>query len=295
MEQRCNELEQAEVLEHPYLLLAYGRWSGLDEEIKRGEYLIPMGTTAAGLLELLSKGSVIQYRVTLPEGITLAKAIELLGKQEQLLRELEGPDDPRILALVQPHSIAEGLFFPDSYRYEKGTSDWEILQRAHRRMRDILVAEWQGRGGSLPYETAYDALIMASIVERETGIPRERAKIAGVFVQRLARGMRLQTDPTVIYGLGDSYEGNLRRKHLQDESNPYNTYRHRNLPPSPISLPGRAAINAALHPDKSRALYFVARGDGSHVFSTTLRDHQNAVYKYQINRSKDYRSSPENK
>jgi len=288
-----GELGRAGVLDSPYLLLAYGRWSGLDKELKRGEYLIPIGTTAAGLLELLSQGSVIQYRVTLPEGITLARAIDLLAEDEHLIQDLEGPNDPRILALVAPHNPAEGLFFPDSYRYEAGASSWEILQRAHRKMQRTLAEEWQGRVKSLPYETAYDALIMASIIERETGVARERGRIAGVFVQRLQKRMRLQTDPTVIYGLGVNFDGNLQRKHLQDESNLYNSYRHHGLPPSPISLPGRAAINAALNPDKSKALYFVARGDGSHVFSDTLQEHQSAVRKYQLNRSKNYRSSPE--
>ncbi len=290
-----QRLYEQGVVSHPRLLLAYGRWTGLDEQIKRGEYRLPRGTTAAGLLALLSAGDVIQYQVTLPEGITLKQAIVLLGAQEQLQRVLEGPEDARILALAGPGKSAEGLFFPDSYRYEKGATDWQVMQRARRRMQEVLAVEWQKKEPSLPYETPYDALIMASIVERETGIPSERRQIAGVFVRRLGKKMRLQTDPSVIYGLGDHFGGNLRRKHLQDESNPYNTYRHRGLPPSPISLPGRAAIHAALHPAAGDALYFVARGDGSHDFSSSLKEHQDAVRKYQLNRTENYRSSPGSK
>ncbi len=287
-----EKLQQDNVIREPYLLLAYGRFTGLDEQIKRGEYLIPVGTTAAGLLEILGEGAVIQYQITLPEGITVQQALALLGEEERLDHILGGVEDRRLAELVGPLNSVEGLFFPDSYRYESGASDWQILQRAYTRMQNVLTEEWQGREPSLPYETAYEALIMASIVERETGVPEEREQIAGVFVRRLQKKMRLQTDPTVIYGLGEKFTGNLRRKHLQDDSNPYNTYRHKGLPPSPIALPGRAAIHAALHPAEGEALYFVARGDGSHVFSNTLEEHQNAVRKYQLNRSKNYRSTP---
>lgn len=290
-----QSLHDQGVVRYPWLLLAYGRWTGLDEQIKRGEYLIPAGTTAKGLLEILNAGTVIQYQVTLPEGITLQQAIALLSQEQQLEQVLSGPQDKRIKMLVTPHESAEGLIFPDSYHYEKGATDWQVLQRAHRRMLEVLREEWQAREPTLPYETPYDALIMASIVERETGVPSERRQIAGVFVQRLLKRMRLQTDPTVIYGLGAQFDGNLRRRHLQDDSNLYNTYRHKGLPPTPIALPGRAAINAALHPDKGSALYFVARGDGSHQFSDSLQEHQDAVRKYQLNRRDNYRSSPEKK
>lgn len=289
----ARQLYEEGVLADPYLVVAFGRWTGLDEKIKRGEYSIPRGTKPAELLLLLTQGTVIQYQVTLPEGITLAEALEILAKQAQLENVLAGPQDPRIDALIKPHKLAEGLFFPDSYRYEKGTSDWQILQRAHQRMQKVLAFEWQQKAADLPYETPYEALIMASIVERETGVPDERTQIAGVFVRRLQKRMRLQTDPVVIYGLGSQFDGNLRRKHLQDESNLYNTYRHSGLPPGPIALPGQAAINAALQPDDSSALYFVARGDGSHTFSKTFAQHQEAVKKYQLTRRKDYRSSPE--
>ncbi len=287
-----KDLHERGVLPYPDLVRLYGRWTGLDQQIKRGEYLLPPESTALSLLQLLKSGKVIHYQVTLPEGITLARAVEILAQQEELEHELTGPDDPRILALVAPYEEAEGLFFPDSYHFSRGDSDWEVLQRAHRVMLDTLAAEWGEREPDLPYETPYEALVMASIIERETGLPEERREIAGVFVRRMKQGMRLQTDPTVIYGLGATFDGNLKRSHLKDSDNPYNTYRHHGLPPTPIALPGRAAIHAALPPLEGSSLYFVARGDGGPVFSETLAEHERAVRKYQLQRRADYRSSP---
>jgi UPF0755 protein len=287
-----NTLHHEGALVYPNLVLLYGRWTGLDQQIKRGEYLLPPHSTAESMLHLLQSGKVIQYQVTLPEGITLERALAILARQSELEHVLEGPGDARILELIKPHTLPEGLFFPDSYHYARAATDWDIVQRAHVDMQSILQQEWQGRASGLPYETPYDALIMASIIERETGLVQEREQIAGVFVRRLLKGMRLQTDPTVIYGLGRGFDGNLRRVHLHDDSNPYNSYRHGGLPPTPISLPGRAAIHAALHPADGDALYFVARGDGGHVFSATLAEHERAVRKYQLQRRKDYRSSP---
>ena len=286
------QLQMDGVYSDGWMLRLYGRWTGLDQQIKRGEYLVPAGTSPAMLLTLLQQGRVVSYQVTLPEGITLSRALQILAADEVLEHQLSGPSDPRILALVAPHDQTEGLFFPDSYQFERGASDFDILQRARSAMSRVLAEEWQEREEQLPYETPYEALIMASIVERETGLAEERGEIAGVFVRRLKKNMRLQTDPTVIYGLGESFDGNLRRKHLQDESNPYNTYRHKGLPPSPIALPGREAIHAALHPLSGKSLYFVARGDGGHYFSETLAEHQRAVRKYQLQRREDYRSSP---
>jgi UPF0755 protein len=288
----AERLSDAGVMPHPELVILYARWRGTDQLIKRGEYLLLPGLTPLSLLELLRSGKVVQYQVTLPEGITLAQALAILARQQHLEITLEGADDPRITALTAPYGHPEGLFFPDSYFYDRGTSDWQILQRAHDKMMTTLEQEWQGRAEGLPYETPYDALIMASIIERETGLAQERGEIAGVFVRRLQKGMRLQTDPTVIYGAGSDYKGNLRRSHLNDESNIYNTYRHHGLPPSPIALPGREAIHAALHPLEGNTLFFVARGDGGHVFSATLAEHQAAVRQYQLKRKKDYRSSP---
>ena len=289
----ANRLHAQGVVPYPRLLLIHGRWSGLDREIKQGEYLLPQYLDIQSLLLLLSEGKVIQYQLTLPEGISLAQALSTLAAKNDLEHVLDGPEDARILALIAPHTNPEGLFFPDSYRYERGTTDWQILQRSFVRMQTVLAQEWSEKSPELPYGTIYEALIMASIIERETGLPIERAEIAGVFVRRLQKRMRLQTDPTVIYGLGHSFDGNLRRADLKDESNPYNTYRHHGLPPSPIALPGREAIHAALHPAEGDTLYFVARGDGGHVFSATLAEHQKAVRKYQLKRRANYRSSPE--
>ena len=288
----AERLQRDGVYADPWLLRGYGRWSGADQKIRRGEYRVPSGTTPGSLLLLLERGKVIQYQVTLPEGITLAAALAVLAAQEPLRRELDGPADPRLLELVKPAESAEGQFFPDTYHYDRGVSDWQILQRAYNAMQQALALEWSERAPGLPYETPYEALIMASIIERETGMEEERGQIAGVFVRRLNKGMRLQTDPTIIYGLGSDFDGNLTRRHLADESNPFNTYRHDGLPPSPIALPGRASIRAALHPEDGDALFFVARGDGGHVFSATLAEHERAVRKYQLSRRDDYRSSP---
>ena len=287
-----NTLHREGVLAYPNLVVLYGRWTRLDQEIKRGEYLLPQHATAESMLLLLQSGKVIQYQVTLPEGITLERALDILAQQNELEHVLEGPDDARILELIKPHTLPEGLFFPDSYHYARAATDWDIIQRAHGELQAVLQEEWEGRVSGLPYKTPYEALTMASIIERETGLVQEREQISGVFVRRLHKGMRLQTDPTVIYGLGSDYDGNLRRVHLADDSNPYNSYRHGGLPPTPIALPGRAAIHAALHPAEGNALYFVARGDGGHSFSATLAEHEQAVRKYQLQRRKDYRSSP---
>ena len=279
-------------LPHPQLVKWYGRWTGLDAQIKRGEYHLQDPITATELLLLLRSGRVIEYKVTIPEGITFAKALDILAAEDAITTTLAGPQDPRILALVSPYNNAEGWFFPDSYHFSRGATDWDIVLRAHSRMQKILQEQWQRREKDLPYETAYEALIMASIIERETGQTSERGEISGVFVRRMRTGMRLQTDPTVIYGLGDGYTGNLKRSHLKDAANTYNTYRHYGLPPTPIALPGAAAIHAALHPAAGETLYFVATGDGAHVFSKTLVEHNAAVRKYQLRRKSNYRSSP---
>jgi len=286
-------LHDAGVLKYPGVVALYGRWTGVDQQIKKGEYLLPPNTTAESMLAILQRGDVIKYQVTLPEGITLAKALAILSRQEQLEKVLSGPADPQLMQLIEPLSYPEGLFFPDTYYYARGDTDLGVLRQAHAAMGAILQEEWDHRALSLPYETPYEALIMASIIERETGLPEEREQIAGVFIRRMKLGMLLQTDPAVIYGLGVDFDGNLQRKHLTEDDNPYNTYRRPGLPPTPIALPGRAAIHAALHPDAGDTLYFVARGDGGHAFSTTLSEHNRAVRKYQLQRRKNYSSSPE--
>jgi UPF0755 protein len=215
-----------------------------------------------------------------------------LSRQEKLEQALVGLSDEEVMArLGKPDMHPEGRFFPDTYRYVKGMRDVDILKQASQRLEQVLTEEWETRAPDVPYDSPYKALIMASLVEKETGVPQERAQIAGVFVRRLALNMLLQTDPTVIYGLGDSYKGKLTREHLRQPTS-YNTYVNSGLPPTPISMVGREAIHAALHPEPGKSLYFVARGDGTHVFSDDIDAHNRAVREYQLKRRADYRSSP---
>jgi UPF0755 protein len=287
-----RRLQAAGIIDSALLLDLYGRFTGLDSRIHRGEYRLTGAPTAAEILDQLVAGAVIEYQVTLPEGITLARALAVLAGEEALRREVAGAADPRLLALAGDRPSAEGLFLPETYRYRRGESDWAVLQRANTALERELADAWAARAPELPLAGPYEALVLASIVERETAVPAERSRIAGVFLRRLDRGMRLQTDPTVIYGLGEAFDGNLRRGHLKDDSNPYNSYRHHGLPPTPIALPGRAALRAAVQPAEGSALYFVARGDGSHAFSDTLEAHRRAVREYQLKRRADYRSTP---
>lgn len=275
------------------LLAAVARWQGLDARLHVGEYHVVADTNAAQLLSMLTSGDVIRYQVTLPEGIRLVDALDLLAKAPALKRVLSGLDDPQLMALAAPHTSAEGLFLPETYQYTRGDTDLSILRRAHEALTTALNQQWQYRDTNLPLSTPYEALTLASIVERESGVPGERPRIAGVFVRRLQQGMRLQTDPTVIYGLGARYTGNLTRAHLRDASNPWNTYKINGLPPTPIALPGLAAISAVMHPAREDALYFVAKGDGSHAFAKTLAEHEANVRRYQLRRAANYRSTIE--
>lgn len=270
-------------LEQPYYLIYEGRRQHKAKAIKVGEYAVEPGTTPLQLLHKLISGKVIQYPLTIPEGMTARQIIDLVRNHPPLVRTL--PDDEMqtvMAALGHPGQNAEGRFFPDTYHFPRGTTDVDFLRRAYRAMESVLNEEWQQRDLGLPYKDPYQALIMASIVEKETAIPEERGRIAGVFVRRLQKGMKLQTDPTVIYALGESYDGNIRKKDLSVDS-PYNTYVHAGLPPTPIACPGRDAIRAALQPESGTELYFVARGDGSHHFSSTLAEHNRAVQQYQLN------------
>lgn len=287
-----RDLDQQGILRHGRWLSLYGRLSGRTA-IHAGEYRLTPADTPRRLLERLERGDVITYQVTLVEGWTFRQALQALRAQEKIRTTLDTPEalEQFLAGLEIPDNHPEGWFFPDTYRYVAGNSDREILTHAHQRMRDVLTTEWENRAGALPYATPYEALIMASIVERETGVPDERGQIAGVFVRRLERNMRLQTDPTVIYGLADAYDGTIRRSHLRQPT-PYNTYVIKGLPPTPIALPGLGAIRAALNPEEGTTLYFVAKGDGSHQFSETLEEHNRAVRKYQLQRRADYRSSP---
>lgn len=283
------------VLKHERFLNIMGRFLGADSRIRRGEYHLSPGMTPEALLTLLQSGDTVRYLVTLPEGITLAAALALIQASEGVTATLNGPMDRRLQDMVAPAKTAEGYFLPETYQYERGDSDLKLLSEAHRMMKEALAEIWQHRQAELPYNEPYEALIMASIIEKETGLARERPAIGGVFVRRLKQGMRLQTDPTVIYGLGDTFQGNLQRKHLNDPDNAYNSYRHHGLPPGPIALPGRAALVAAVNPAPGDALYFVARGDGSHEFSATLKEHEDAVRRFQLSRRTNYRSAPESR
>jgi len=281
------------VIDRPTYFLWLLRLRGADRRLQAGEYEIPPGITVETLVQNLIHGRVRLHSLTIVEGWTfdrLRAALEAHPAIRHTLADL--PRDEVMARLGKPGMDPEGWFLPDTYLFPRGTSDVAFLARALRAMERTLDEEWAGRAEGLPLKDPYEALILASIVEKETAVPEERARIAGVFVRRLQRGMRLQTDPTVIYGLGEGFDGNLRKHHLRDRTNPYNTYRHGGLPPTPIALPGRASIHAVLHPAPGDALYFVAKGDGSHHFSATLEEHARAVRRYQLRRDPDYRSRP---
>jgi len=288
----ATRLEGLRLLSHPKLWVIYARLSN-KTNIRAGEYRLPESASPNELLSLFRSGKVVSYKVTLLEGWTFREALTHLHKQEKISKTLLSLTDNEVLQkLTLNEKHPEGLFFPDTYQYESGDSDRTVLLRAYEKMKKVLAAEWLLRAENLPYKNPYEALIMASIIERESGQAMEREKIAGVFVRRLALKMRLQTDPTVIYGLGKEYQGNLRRRHLKQPS-AYNTYLIKGLPPTPIALSGRKSIHGALHPDAGTALYFVAKGDGSHYFSASLEEHNKAVRQYQINQRRDnYRSAP---
>lgn len=296
----ARDLGAKNIIAMPRMLVIYSRLSGRGRVIKAGEYRLNPGTTLAELLDELERGDVVQYPVTIIEGATVVDILKQLRSQEKLKND-SSPDVNEIplerLSITGADNKSwEGMFFPDTYYYHAGMSSTQILQQSHRKMQQVLQEEWSQRQPGLPLSNPYEALILASIVEKETGAPEERSQIAGVFIRRLQKKMRLQTDPTVIYGLGPDFDGNLRTLHLQNANNPFNTYRHFGLPPSPIAAPGRAAIHAVLHPAPGEELYFVAKGDGSHYFSSTLEQHQQAVRKYQINqRVKNYSSAPQKK
>jgi len=253
--------------------------------IKRGEFLIKGPANILELLDQLSKGEVLYHQVQIIEGWTFKTISAVLLKQQLLKHQLSHITAEELMSsLGSNYKNPEGWFYPDTYNYVKHDSDLQILKVAHNTMKKVLNKYWNERDLGLPYDSPYEVLIMASIIEKETGLAEERRMISGVFVRRLLKGMRLQTDPSVIYGLGDRFDGNLTRAHLKAD-NPYNTYRNKGLPPTPIALASEASISAAVHPDESDTLYFVARGDGSHEFSQTNRQHNAAVRKYQLNRN----------
>ncbi len=268
----------------PFVVL--GRVLGRAANIKAGSYEVSSGLTPLTLLEKLTSGDVTQSSVVLIEGWTFREMLDALAHNPDLLHDSQGLRDADIMTrLGAAGEFPEGWFFPDTYLFGKGSSDLAVLRRAHRAMQARLQTAWQGRDPATPYARPYEALIMASIVEKETGRATDRALVASVFVNRLRMGMLLQTDPTVIYGLGDKFDGNLRKRDLVTDT-AYNTYTRPGLPPTPIAMPGLASLHAATNPAKTDMLYFVSRGDGSSQFSRNLAEHNRAVQKYQLSGQK---------
>ncbi|WP_299236308.1 endolytic transglycosylase MltG [uncultured Halomonas sp.] len=283
--QVVSELVAQGVIEDAWAFRALARLEPQSlPQLRPGEFRLEPGMSGRELLERLGSEQLVTYPLTIPEGWTFRQMRDALDAAPKLEHRTEGLTDDEFMALLDREGEhPEGWFFPDTYLYHKGMSDLELLEQAHSRMRATLDEVWAERADDLPFETPYEALIMASLIERETGAPEERREIAGVFKRRLERGMRLQTDPTVIYGMGERYAGNITRADLR-ESTPYNTYVIDGMPPTPIALPGRAALEAAVDPLPGETLYFVAKGDGTHHFSRTLREHNNAVNRYIRNR-----------
>ncbi len=275
-----RSLSEQGVLEHPELLRIWARLSSAAGAVQAGEYRLEPGLTSLSLLDAFVAGRVMRRHFTIVEGWRFSDLRQAIEGAPRLRNDSGSLTDEEIMThLGRPELHPEGRFFPDTYDYLAGTSDLQLLRRALERMDGILAREWEGRSYDLPYASPEEALIMASIVEKETGLDSERAKVAAVFTRRLERGMRLQTDPTVIYGLGEAFGGVLTRSDLRTPT-PWNTYVHHGLPPTPIAMPGLASLRAALHPAETNALYFVARGDGSSHFSATLEEHNAAVFRY---------------
>jgi UPF0755 protein len=280
----ARDLQRLGLLQHTLYFRLLARQEQRAHRLQAGEYRIPAGTTPTQLLALLSSGRVVQYPLTLVEGWSFERVLQALRRADTLVHTLDGLAPSEIMRrLDRAGTHPEGLFLPDTYLFPRATPDIQALARAMAAMDRLLEEEWASRDPGLPLSEPYQALILASIVEKETGLAQERPRIAGVLVRRLRKGMKLQTDPTVIYGLGDAFDGNLRRADLTRDT-PYNTYVRTGLPPTPIAMPGRDALHAVLHPTDSDSLYFVARGDGSHHFSATLREHNQAVRRYQLKR-----------
>ena len=277
-----DDLARQGVISNSRAFRAYARWTGKASAIHAGDYHIRAGTTPMELLGQFTSGDVTLYSFTIIEGWNHWELLRALRDDDLINATLTDEDWPGLLdELGADGAHPEGLFLPETYRFPRNTSDREVLRQAYGLMQAVLAEEWQAKAGNIPITTPYEALILASIIEKETARGDERPRISGVFTRRLEKRMRLQTDPTVIYGIGPDFNGNLTRRDLQTDT-PYNTYTRRGLPPTPIAMPGRAAINAALHPADGEELYFVATGlgDGSHAFSATKDEHDAAVAEY---------------
>jgi len=286
------ELEREGVIDSADWLKLHARLTGQAGKVQAGEYRIARGTLPADLFRQFISGEVILYGFTIVEGWNRWELQAALAAEPRLVKTLEKADWPAFLAELGADAVSpEGLFLPETYRFPANTTDRELLKQAYDLMQETLAEAWPDRATGLPLESPYEALVLASIIEKETAKPDERPAIAGVFIRRLERGMRLQTDPTVIYGIGPDFNGNLTRRDLRTDT-PYNTYTRGGLPPTPIAMPGRAAIEAALHPAAGDTLYFVATGlgDGSHAFSATKEEHDRAVQAY-LRRLREQRMS----
>jgi UPF0755 protein len=281
----ARSLADEGLLPEPHAFWILGRLLGKAGALQAGTYRIAAPLTPLELLDKLSSGDVLPIEIAFVEGTTLRQWLAQLHQHPQVRPTLAGRSEAEVRqALGATEPALEGLFFPDTYRFVAGTPDVDILRRAYAEMAKRLAKAWEGRDPALPLASPYEALILASIIEKETGRAGERATIASVFVNRLRKGMRLQTDPTVIYGLGERFDGNLRKRDLQADT-PWNTYTRDGLPPTPIAMPGAASLAAAANPAATDFLYFVGKGDGSHQFSRTLEEHNRAVAKYQLGRS----------
>jgi len=281
LKQLAFDLQRHGIIDQPRFFVMLGRELDAARSLKTGEYTLLRGMTPRSLLELVTEGQVIQYSLTVIEGQTFREMLARIASHAVIEHTLEDLDDGEIMArLGHPGEHPEGRFLPDTYNFPRSTTDLAFLQRAYNAMTDQLQQAWEERQEGLPLKSAEEALILASIVEKETGRAEERPVIAGVFVRRLQKGMKLQTDPTVIYGMGASFDGNIRLRDLRKDT-PYNTYTRSGLPPTPIALPGADAIHAVLHPAAGNSLYFVAMGEGRHYFSSTLKQHNLAVDKFQ--------------
>lgn len=279
----ARDLEQRGIIDNASYLMWLGRLSGTADTIKAGEYRFNDGLTPERLLQQIVNGDMVQYAITIVEGWNFRQLMDAVHSNEFLLHTLSDYSDMEIMDKIGHRGEhPEGRFLPDTYHFPRLTTDIAFLKRAYNAMQVFVDGNWTNRSPELAVKTPYEAIILASIVERETALLSERKQIAGVFTRRLQKRMRLQTDPTVIYGLGSSFDGNLRRRDLRKDT-PYNTYLYKGLPPTPIAMPGRAAILAVLDPEPGEELYFVSRGDGSHQFSATLKEHNAAVVKYQLN------------
>ena len=275
----------------PLMFIALARINGDEAHIKAGEYQLKATHSPDDLIQLFRKGNSILYSFTIIEGWTFDQLLEELNTDPVLIHTINTDNIPAIIAKISyADEHPEGRFLPDTYHFPRGTTDISFLKRAYRTMRQKLDKEWEARVPGLPLKTPYEALILASIIEKETGAAFERPLISAAFIQRLNKNMRLQTDPTIIYGMGKNFDGNIRYQDLRDDT-PYNTYLYKGLTPTPIALPGEDAIHAALHPAESEAIYFVSKGDGTHQFSNTLAEHNAAVSKYQLKGRKPNRKA----